>query len=199
MRRLRDATGRAPAPLRAGALGALALLLVVGLVAGCGDDSTGGVARADADGSGTAATTTSTTEASVDAEQAQLDFARCMRDQGLDFPDPEPDAEGNLQFRPPDGDLDQGALQDGLEACEQHLENAGGPLADPDDPEFQDSQLDFARCMRDEGIDVPDPQAGQAPGAGAAGIDTDDPAVQAALDECGSLIAGAFGGQEDTP
>ncbi len=194
MRGPRDGRGRS-ARRWAGLAGALAVLLVAaGLVAGCGDDEGSGVARADGDANGTATSTTSTTGAAADAEQAQLDFARCMREQGLDFPDPEPDAEGDLQFRPPAGDVDQGALQDGLEACEQHLENAGGPLADPDDPEFQDSLLEFAQCMRDEGVDVPDPQAGQAPGAGAAGIDTDDPAVQAALDECGSIIAGGVGG-----
>jgi hypothetical protein len=168
------------------------LVAAIALIAGCGGDSGSGVARADDEGGATTGATTSTTRAAADAEQAQLDFARCMRDQGLDFPDPTADADGNLRFQPPSGDIDQDAFREGAEACQEYLP-AGGELLDPDDPEVQDAQLEFAQCMRDEGIDVPDPQAGQEPGPGSVEIDMDDPAVQAALEECGEIIQRGLG------
>jgi hypothetical protein len=48
--------------------------------------------------------------------------------------------------------------------------------------------------MRDEGVDVPDPQPGQAPGVALGDIDVDDPAFQAAFEECQSVIQGALPG-----
>lgn len=199
MRDLRGALDGRPAVTRLARLAAVVLLVAtVGLAVACGGDSGSDVARADDADSAASTSTASTTEAASDAEQAQLDFAQCMRDEGLDFPDPTPDANGDLQFQPPAGDVDQDAFQRGAEACQEYLQGAGGQLADPDDPAFQDAQLEFAQCMRDEGIDVPDPQAGGNPGPGAVTLDTDDPAVQAALETCGSIIQGGLGGQGGT-
>jgi hypothetical protein len=175
-----------------------AAIAVLALVASaCGSDSGDpGVAQASdggADSTATATTGTGTT-ATGDAEQAQLDFAQCMRDEGLDFEDPRPDANGDLQFQPPTEGFDQAAFQDALEVCQDLLAGAGDVLPDTDSTEFQDAQLDFARCMRDEGIDFPDPQPGQGLGAGAGRIDTDDPATAAAIDVCQPLIAGVLPG-----
>jgi hypothetical protein len=179
-------------------LGIVALLALAAiLLAGCGDSGGSGVARADDAGADSTATTggASTTAASSDPEQAQLDFARCMREQGLDFPDPQPDANGNLRFQIPAGGAGgREAFRAAGEKCQKYLQAAGGGLPDPDDPEFQDAQLEFARCMRGEGLDFPDPTPGQGPGQGAAiRIDQDDPAVQAAFDKCAPAIQGTFG------
>jgi len=180
---------------RAAALAAAAAVAAL-LIVGCGGGSDEpGVARADDGGGSETSTTgtTSTSEVSADPEQAQLDFARCMREQGLDFPDPQPGSDGNLRFQAPAGEIDQEAFREGAEACRQYLPDRGGALAGADDPEFQDAQLEFAQCMRDQGIDVPDPQSGQGPAGGGAMIDRDDPAVAAALEECGSIIQRVFG------
>lgn len=185
-------------PTRLGAVAAPAVLLAAMalLLAACGGSGEQGVAEASGSGSGgtdTAAATTAASEA--DAEQAQLDFARCMREQGVDFPDPQPDENGDLRFQPPaDGLDDPAAFQDAAQECQEYLEAVQPDLSREDQSEFQDAQLEFARCMRDEGVDVPDPQAGQV-GPGALGdIDTGDPAVQAALEECQPVIQGALPG-----
>lgn len=179
--------------------GVLAVIALVAVLVGCGGGSNeSGVARADDDGGTATTSTTSTSEVSADPEEAQLQFAQCMRDQGLDFPDPQPGSGGGgPAFQRPSGDIDQEAFRKGAEACQQYLGNARGQLADPDDPAIQDAQLEFAECMRDEGVDVPDPQSGQGPGGGGAQIDMDDPAVAAALDKCGSIIQDVIGSPED--
>lgn len=181
----------------AGAIAALAVLLcsLLLVLAACGGSDDSGVADASGSG-GTATTATTTTASEVDSEQAQLDFAQCMREQGLDFPDPQPDENGDLQFQPPEDGLDDpDAFQDAAQECAEFLEGAQGELSEEDQSEFQDAQLEFAQCMRDEGVDVPDPEQGQGPGQGLGDIDTDDPAVQEALDECQSIIQGAAPGQ----
>lgn len=182
---------------RAGALAALVVLLssLLLLLAACGggsDDS--GVAGAS--GSGGASTAATTTAASQeDAEQAQLDFAQCMREQGVDFPDPRADENGDLQFQPPAGGIDDPeAFRDAAGECQESLEDVQPELSEEDQSELQDAQLEFAQCMRDEGVDVPDPQQGQGPGA-LGDLDTDDPAVQAALEECQSVIQDALPAQ----
>jgi hypothetical protein len=182
---------------RVGAIAAPAVLLscLMLLLAACGGSEGPGVAEASGSGGGgTTATTTAASE--EDAEQAQLDFARCMREQGLDFPDPRPDEDGGLRFQPPAGGLDDPeAFQDAARECREFLAGAQPNLSEEDRSEFQDAQLEFARCMRDEGIDVPDPQQGEGPGQGLGEIDTDDPAVLAALEECQSVIQDAIPGQ----
>lgn len=183
---------------RTGAIAALAVLLsaLLLLLAACGGSEGPGVAEASGSGSGGGETTATTTAASEeDAEQAQLDFARCMREQGVDFPDPQPDENGDLRLQPPAGGLDDPeAFQDAAQECRELLEAVQPDLSEEDRSEFEDARLEFARCMRDEGVDVPDPQPGQV-GPGALGdIDADDPAFQAALEECQSVIQGALPG-----
>jgi hypothetical protein len=148
-----------------------------GLVVGCGGDS--GSAGAAADGGG------GTTVASSDSDQALVQFAQCMRDQGVDVPDPG-DASGGAQGGPPAGDFDAAALRQAMQACGQYLQGSGGPGGAPDGSGFGGTRSELAQCLRDEGVDLPDPQTGQARGPGAAGLDSDDPAVQAALEKCGA-------------
>jgi hypothetical protein len=173
-------------PLAALALTA-AFVVPTGLVAsGCGGDSdSSGVAQAEtsASSTGTTDSTTATTGTgtTADSEQALLNFASCMRKEGVDFPDPQPDSEGNL------ADVDQGALQAAQEACQDELQGAQGALG-ADQTELNDAFLEFAQCMRENGVDVPDPEPGQAPGAGGAQIDQNDPDFQTAIDACQDLI-----------
>jgi hypothetical protein len=181
---------------RAGALAALAGLLATLLIllAACGGSDDSGVAEAEGgSGGGNGTTATTTTPASEEeAEQAALDFARCMREQGVDFPDPQPDEDGGLQFRAPEG-ADPEALRDASEKCEEHLEGIRPELSEEDQAELQDAQLEFARCMRAEGVDVPDPQPGAGPGGGTLfQLDEDDPKVEAALEKCEPIIRDAL-------
>jgi hypothetical protein len=144
-------------------------------------------------------TTEAATQADLSEEQA-IEFSQCMRDQGLDFPDPTVDADGNLEM----GDLDVTAfgsspdeirekLGSAMDACSEHLEGisfGGGQL--PDLVELQDTFLEFTTCMRDNGYDMPDPDF---TGDGFGGlfeigenIDPNDPVFLAAMEECQSIF-----------
>ncbi|QFG20709.1 hypothetical protein [Actinomadura sp. WMMB 499] len=90
---------------------------------------------------------------SMAAEDAQLEFARCMRENGVDVPDPGTGDGGETRFGK---DVDRGRLERALEKCQSWLQ-AGGVLPDLADPEVRDRYVKFAQCMREHGVDVPDP------------------------------------------
>ncbi len=96
--------------------------------------------------------------ASLDPEAARLAFTECMRDEGIDMPDPEtaagPDGGGGFAVGIKGDDPD--AFEAALEACEHFLEQAAGERREID-PEMQDRMLEFAGCMREHGIPMPDP------------------------------------------
>ncbi|HEV3494973.1 MAG TPA: hypothetical protein VHA34_01340, partial [Actinomycetes bacterium] len=96
-----------------------------------------------------------------DPQQAALDFARCMRQHGVDMPDPKVDAQGRVQIqigpgggrnRPPDPKKMQAAQQ----AC-GNLLGDGGEGPGQIDPKARDAMVAYARCMRQQGINMPDP------------------------------------------
>ena len=59
---------------------------------------------------------------------ASLEFSQCMRDQGIDFPDPKPGEFGFFAFRDADIDFNSEAVQDAFEICQPE-----NPLDDLDD------------------------------------------------------------------
>lgn len=97
----------------------------------------------------------------VDGEQAILDFVACLRDNGLDIPDPQFGPDGPT-FADPSAimeiDLGGETFLDAMEACEEYLA-ALQPEIDPaQQAEQVEQQLVLAECMRREGIeDFPDP------------------------------------------
>ena len=141
----------------------------------------------------------------TDAEEALLDFAQCMRDNGVpDFPDPEMDSQGNVRpfgGREAPGELgaDRETVDAAFEVCGEIvsglIQNAFRSI---DQTEFQDDFLEFAQCMREEGIDLPDPDfsGGFGPGLGRGlfgDMDPEDPAFQEAAEKCQSVFEGSFG------
>ena len=93
-------------------------------------------------------------------EEAQLEFAQCMREHGVDFPDP---VDGRFQYQGTPGDEDE--LEEAQEACRDILEGAFPELDEEQQAEMQDALLAFARCMREHGVDFPDPQFEEGGGA----------------------------------
>jgi hypothetical protein len=138
----------------------LGLLLALGLaVAGCGGggDKGGGVASL-----GGADNTTSTTAAGAggDDRQKALNWARCMRQHGINIPDPRFDAQGNMVPPEPPAVANAQAklkFRAAEQACKQY-ETSGGPPPSPPSAHERQQALAFARCMRQHGIDLPDPQ-----------------------------------------
>jgi hypothetical protein len=95
----------------------------------------------------------------TDPEEAQLAFAECMREHGIDMPDPA-QSEGGMVIQRDEGDGEQEEFDAALAECEQFLDAVRSEIAD--DPELQaemqEQMLEFTECMRDHGIDMPDPQ-----------------------------------------
>jgi hypothetical protein len=100
---------------------------------------------------------------------ALLDFAACMREHGVDMPDPQPAGGGGAAFTirvggddassplAPDDDT----FLEAEAACRGHLEALDAPDQDPQrEAELVDAFLEFAECMRENGVDMPDPIVG---------------------------------------
>ena len=176
--------------IRAGAAG---LLLVAALAACSGGADPSGVATLKSPGTGNAANPGSSTapSASIDPEDAQLAFTRCMREKGIDMPDPVGGAGGGMVAIDA-GKTDPQEMQAAFEACGKLLGPAGGTTTQVD-PEMQDKMVKFAACMRDHGVDFPDPvvsgggvtmQVGGAAGA----IDPSSTKFQDASEACQPIL-----------
>jgi hypothetical protein len=127
-------------------------------------------------------------------------FAECMRDHGVsEFPDP--DASGELTI---DGVLNGSSIdpsspawKEAVAACKD-LQPPGYTGDDEVTPEEQDARLEFAQCIRDNGVeDFPDPAEGEPlvntnlipSAAEPGGMDV----LNAAMQTCGDLAAEASG------
>ena len=187
------------------------------LLAACGSDDGGnsatpdvvvgdGAATDNEDGAPDNASSSSATE-----EELALEFAECMRDEGIDWPDPITLADGSIDLLGGQGPEAIGAgngriddaTQASLEICGPIIEGASFlPGAGDIDAETEDQLLEFAQCLRDNGIDVTDPDL-SAVGAGGGGpaaifgpnFDPSDPATQDAIGVCQNLFAGGIGSQ----
>ncbi|MEN8115208.1 MAG: hypothetical protein ABFS21_12570 [Actinomycetota bacterium] len=115
-------------------------------------------ASADSDATGT--------DPIADTEEAMLAFTQCLRDEGIDIADPTVDADGNVRFGPIGSDSGVGVadpeehmaeMDDAFEACGEHMEGVVTGPSDLDFTELEDGILAYAQCMRDNGIDMADP------------------------------------------
>ena len=78
-----------------------------------------------------------------------------MREEGINFPDPTFDIDGNPQFDNLEIENEE-EFESAFENCEDILRNALPEQFDLD-PEVEaalvDASLEFSQCMRDQGID----------------------------------------------
>ena len=100
----------------------------------------------------------------ADRQEQLRQFAQCMRDNGVDVPDPDPAAGvrgfGALAERL---SSDDPAVQAAFTACQSKLPNGGEP------PKLNAGAArglpGVRQCMRDNGVDLPDPGRGRQPAA----------------------------------
>jgi hypothetical protein len=190
---------------------ALLLLLAVGLAACGGAGADGG----DEVASLSDTSTTAPVEEALDSEAAAIAFTECMRENGVEMEDPTIDADGNVvpglpTDLPDPEDGDEAVRVDGalgeemrgaFEECGDLLEGTAFGFTNGDVTELQDELLDLAQCLRDQGLDVADPDLSAGPnddagpGTGPFGIDFEDPEVQAALEVCEEFMPN-FGGSD---
>ena len=98
----------------------------------------------------TSSTSHGQTPSPTSDEDRALAFARCMRQHGVNVPDPGSGSGGKVQV----GGGSNGATKRATAAC-QHLLPSG--KLNPNDPRFIDQEVALARCLRQHGIDVADP------------------------------------------
>lgn len=171
----------------------LVLVVALGLLTtACSSDDDPGVASLE-DAGGSASPTPAADE---DVEAALLAFAECMRENGVNLPDPRIDEDGRLTFAGGLGGIDPGDpdVEAAFEACQEELPDIGRAIEfDPEqEAALADAQLEFARCMRDNGVDIPDP-TGEGFSLGPdSGIDPTDPDVLAAIEECRPILEEVF-------
>jgi hypothetical protein len=124
-------------------------------------------------------------------EEAGLKFAQCMREKGIDVPDPKPGGGIVMRFERGQGGVnpESPAFREAQEECGKHLEDARPELTEEQKTEFRDAALKFAQCMREHGVNMPDPTFGSngevqmrvgGPDAGP----REDPKFQEAAEEC---------------
>ena len=123
--------------------------------------------------------------APLDEDAQALAFAQCMRDNGVDMPDPGPGQEGFREaFQHEDvQDEDQEIIEKATAACEDLLpqgEHEGGH-----DQQREEVELKLAECLREQGVDVPDNLF-----AGGGLHDIDDDELRAAMEECREIAGG---------
>jgi len=138
-------------------------------------------------------TTTTTTEA-VDPEDAMQEYAECMREHGIEMPDPG-DAEGAVIAIEGGEALDFEAFEEAGAECDTILEAAFGEfeLSPEQEAEMMDQELAFAQCMRDNGVDWPDPTSDGSTVI-ELGDDADPETINAAMETCMGDTFGTDGG-----
>ena len=170
-----------------------AMLLAAVAMAGCGGDATGDTGNAAQD--------------TPSFEDAMVDYAACMREHGVDMPDPQFSGDGGgggMTFAIPLGASESGGpggaaaggpvsgpvdetFKAAAEACQPIMEAVQRDmpkLSPEEEAKMRDEALKFAQCMREHGVDMPDPTF---EGGGGAAI-----AIQGSSDGPGSFDADKF-------
>jgi hypothetical protein len=170
---MRSSNGRSVMRARTSTLAALLAVVLLGLAlvaSGCGSSSSeDGVAALEDSASEDTPTPAAedgedegTSEA--DRQEAALEWARCMREHGIDVPDPEFDGQGRGAIRVggPGFNPDSETFRKAQEECGTPFGRGGPPaLSEEDRQQLQETMLEFAKCMREHGVDMPDPEFGE--------------------------------------
>jgi hypothetical protein len=179
-------------------LAAVAAALALG-ACGSSDDKGGGKASAGS--------------AQDKAFDGALKFSKCMRDHGVDFPDPQRVGAGGIKLSGGKINPNDPKTKAAQSACQKYMQIGGGETVDPAKrAKLQEAALAYARCMRGQGVNIPDPKmagngggftfqaGGPAKGSGSGpnsarqglGVNPDSPKFKAADKVCNHFL-GAVG------
>jgi hypothetical protein len=142
------------------------------------------------------------------AFEGALKFSKCMRDHGVDFPDPQRAGSNGIKVTAKNINPNDPKTKAAQNACQKYMKIGGGETVDPAKrAKLQETALKYARCMRQHGVDMPDPklsgnggltfQAGSSAGgkdndssAGpkGLGVNPDSPAFKAADKACNHFL-----------
>lgn len=118
----------------------------------------------------------------MSASDWRVAFAGCMRNEGIDMPDPGT-GSGGLNI--------DSSNQDAMVAAAKKCHDKLGPIPplsqaekDSQNAELQKAKLAAAKCLRDNGVDVADPKPGES-------LKVPDSTPQDIQDKCGAGARGA--------
>ena len=155
-------------------------------LSGCGKSDDNGNNVASVNGTASASPTATKTLSPAEEQERALKFAQCMREHGVDMPDPVVE-DGKIQMRiqaKPGTNVEAAQA-----ACKEFAPN-GGPGGGKADPEMQKRGLEFAKCMRENGVEkFPDPDPNQG-GVRIDGSIANDPEFEAAQKACDKILGG---------
>lgn len=183
---MRSRTGPAVGPV----LGVLAVLLALA-AAGCGRAASGDNAVATAGG----ATAGPSASPSGDPADLAVKFQACMKEQGVEVQvgiAGGGDSGGAPVQISPGTDagpqIDRQKVEAAMEKCKQYAPNGGEPPKP--DPAMAEKMLEFAKCMRDNGVaNFPDPDAnGGTVISEDSGIDPNSESFKTAQQKCQQLM-----------
>ena len=140
--------------------------------------------------------------------EGALKFSKCMREHGIDMPDPQRVGKGGIKLSGGKVNFNDPKMKSAQSACQKYMQIGGGETLDPAKrAKLQESALNYARCMRGQGVDMPDPKLagnggltfqagpGSAPkssnGTGprsGLGVNPDSPKFKAADEECSHFL-----------
>lgn len=145
------------------------------LVAGCGGGGDGGDKVASISSPPAAGAGDGKQADNVSDEDKMRNYAKCMREHGIDMPDPKTDgdAQGTISIDAGEGRPGEDKMKTADDACRKLLPN-GGEIKPPS-PEELDKMRKEAKCMREHGVDFPDPDPGKGGAAIALGDANGDP------------------------
>ena len=137
------------------------------------------------------------------AFEGALKFAKCMREHGIDMPDPQRTGNGGIKQTVTGKPGSRAAMEAAQKACQKYMQIGGGraPSA-AEQAKVKDAMLAYAKCMRDNGVDMPDPKFSGSGGGvtfqlgsgsrngSSGGPNPDSPAFKAADKVCHSKLAG---------
>lgn len=163
---------------------AAVILAAAILLTGCGAEEPEVQVASGSEGS-PPATAPSSAPPSLSRDELAIKFTQCLRENGLNVPDPEPGKGPMLKFDRNSG-VSREQVEKAMEACRQYNPQAEGSA----NPQQEERGRKYAVCMRENGVEkFPDPKPGQrgimiGPGVG------DDPDFQKAQEACQSILAG---------
>jgi hypothetical protein len=150
---LNDGLDRGRHPRRLGWLRWLAaagVLVAAVVLAGCGGSSSKGPQVANVTGSSGSTSSPTAPSSSTDPRDTILQFARCMRANGVNMPDPAP---GSTSFRFGGPGQDKAKTSAAMQKCQHFMQ---GGTASPNDPKVKDRIAKLNDCLRAHGLDVQD-------------------------------------------
>jgi hypothetical protein len=169
-------------------LAVLAGLFALVTACGSGGETPDGVASLSEGDTPTSANEGKPDDPDEAADQMRA-YAKCMREHGIDMPDPEVSQDGGISMSMEGGD--KATVDKADKECKHLMPNGGEP--EKQSPEDLDRMRAEAQCLRDHGIDVKDPTMDN-PGIQVEGAGPDDEKFQKAMAECtdgrGSVSSG---------